>query len=63
MIDSSQGPSLLRMVEQMIDVTTISDQGGEGWQHTVKQFLDDTRHARTWIVSLSEIVREEMFRV
>ena len=26
---SSQGPSSLRMVEQMIDVTAISDIGGE----------------------------------
>ena len=41
---SSQGPSLLRIVEQMIDVTEISEIGGEVWQRTVTQFLDDTRH-------------------
>ena len=40
---SSQGPSLLRIVEQMIDVTKIPDPEDEGWQRTVKQFLDDTR--------------------
>ena len=37
---SSQCPSLLRIVEQMIDVTRISDIGGEFWQRTVNQFLD-----------------------
>ena len=41
---SSQGPSLLRIVEQMVDVTKISDPGGDGWQRTVIEFLDDTRH-------------------
>ena len=41
---SSQGPSLLRIVEQMIDVTEISDIGGEVRQRSVTQFLDDTRH-------------------
>ena len=41
---SCQGPSLLRLVEQMIDVTKISDPEDEGWQRTVKQFLDDMRH-------------------
>ena len=37
----SQGPCLLRIVEQMIDVTEISDIGGEVWQRTVTLFLDD----------------------
>ena len=41
---SSQGPSLLRIEEQMIDVTKISDTRDEGWQRAVVQFLDDTRH-------------------
>ena len=50
----SQGPSLLRMVEQMIDVTKIWDlQEEEGWQRTVKQFLDDTRHAPVSRISAS----------
>ena len=39
----SQGPSLLRTVEQMINVTDISA-ADQGWQRTVKQFLDHTRH-------------------
>ena len=68
---SSQGPSLLRIVQQMIDVTEISD-ADHGWQHTVKQFLDDKRHepisrisASTRelrrILSLFERVREKTF--
>ena len=28
----------------MIDVTAISDKGGEVWQRAVTQFLDDTMH-------------------
>ena len=54
---SSHGPSLLRMVEQMVDVTKISDLGGEGWQRTVKQFLDDTRHER--MSRISACTREQ----
>ena len=65
---SSQGPSLLRIVEQIIDVTEISKIGGEVWQRTVTQFLDDARHeliSRIFvctrklnrIVSLFEIVK------
>ena len=64
---SSQGPSLLRIVEQMIDVTEISEMGGEVW------LLGDTRHepvsrisVRTRelnrIVSLFETVKERMYR-
>ena len=40
---SSQCPSVLRMVEWMIDVTKISDPD-QSWQRSVEQFLDDTRH-------------------
>ena len=70
---SSQGPSLLRIVEQIIDVTKISDSGDEGWQRTVMQFLDDTRHepisrisvstrrALRRILSLFERVKEKMY--
>ena len=36
---ASQGTSLLRIVEQMIDVTEIPD-ADQGWQRTVKQFLE-----------------------
>ena len=52
---SSQGPSLLRIVEQTIDWTKISDLD-EGWQRTVEQFLDDTRHEP--ISRISASIRE-----
>ena len=58
----------------MIDVTKISDLGGEGWQRTVMKFLDDTRHESMSrisactrelrrLVSLFESVLEEKFTV
>ena len=40
---SRQCPSLVRIVEQMIDVTKISDVGGGVWQRAAKQLHDDTR--------------------
>ena len=69
---SSQGPSLLRIVEQMIYVTKISDLD-QGWQRTVKHFLDDTRHEPISrisasvrelrsILSLFEMIREKKER-
>ena len=59
-------------MEQMIDVTKISDPGDEGRQRAVMQFLDDTNHepisrisASTRelkrIVSLFESVIEKMY--
>ena len=68
---SGQGPSLLRMVERMIDVTKISDKGGEFWQGTEKQFLDGTRQPISRIsastrelkriVSLLESAEDKMY--
>ena len=62
----------MRIVEQMIDVTEISDVGSQVWQRAVAQFLDDTKQepisrisASTRelkrIVSLFEIVKEKMY--
>ena len=70
--EKSQGPSLLRIVEQMIDMSEISKLGCEVWQRTVTQFLDDTRHEPVSrisvctrelkrIVSLFETVQERMY--
>ena len=50
---SSQDRSLLRKVNQMLDLTKNQDQS---WQRTLKQFLHDMRHEP--VSRISERIRE-----
>ena len=52
---SSQDRSLLRLVDQMLDVTKISRQD-QNWQRAVEQFLDDTRREPLFHVLLRGFV-------
>ena len=52
---SSQDRSLLRTVDQMIDLTKISNQD-QSWQRTLEQSLNVTRHEP--FSRISERIRE-----